>query len=183
MALVHEKLCQLDHHEAVDIGAYVRELCDTLGKVHGARERGIRITLEVEALAIGMESSMPLGLLLNELVCNSLKHGYPPQARPQGGTVRVRLGRAADGRGLLEVEDDGIGFVPGVDMGHPQSLGLRLAGSLARQLGGSLQMPAPDAPGSAAGARTILRFDLNRAGGADRLAALARPAPAETLPA
>jgi PAS domain S-box-containing protein len=178
MALVHEKLCQLDDHEAIDIGAYVRELCETLAAAHGARERGIRITHEVEALSIGLEASMPLGLLLNELLCNSLKHAFPARAGAPGGTICVRLRRTDAGRGRLEVEDDGVGFGAQVDLEQPTSLGLRLVESLARQLGGTLHLPPRGAAGARPGACTVLQFDLERAGGPDRLASVDRRASA-----
>jgi len=178
MSLVHERLCRLDQYDAIDIGGYIGELCVSLAAAHGARERGIRIVHEVEPLALGLEAAMPLGLLLNELLCNSLKHAFPACAGAPGGTIRVRLLRTADGRGLLEVEDDGVGFGVPAGTEQPASLGLRLVESLARQLNGSLQQPKRPAAGEIArrpGARTALRFDLDGAGGPDRLATVERP--------
>ncbi len=161
MALVHEKLCRSDRLQSIDIVAYVRDLCETLAAATGAEERGIGIALHVEPIGIGLEASMPLGLLLNELICNSLKHAFPDG---RSGTVTVRLVRTPQGQGLLEIFDDGIGFSEGMLRGKPVSLGLRLVATLARQLGARFVME------TRAGAYTALTFDL---GDAARSAGLA----------
>jgi two-component sensor histidine kinase len=136
MALVHEKLCRSNNLETIDILAYVRELCDSLATATGADERGITVTLDIEPVEIGLDASVPLGLLLNELICNSLKHAFPGE---RAGTVHVRLARLANGAAVLEVRDDGIGMTIDPAGAHPATLGLRLARTLARQLGGALQ--------------------------------------------
>ncbi len=136
MALVHEKLCRSDNLESIDIVAYVRELCDSLVAATGAGERGIAVDLEIEPIEIGLDASVPLGLLLNELICNSLKHAFPDG---RAGSVRVRLARDGAGQALLEVRDDGVGLRSEAQDARGGSLGLRLAVSLARQLGGTLQ--------------------------------------------
>jgi PAS domain S-box-containing protein len=187
MALVHEKLCRLNDHESIDIVAYVQELCGTLAAVNGACERGIAIEYAVEPLAIGLESSVPLGLLLNELICNSLKHAYPDG---RNGKIRVSLRRGPAGKGLLEVGDDGIGFAADLCLQRPASLGLRLVNTLARQLGGTLHMQArASTPGTASvgaasgaptGARTVLLFDLDE--GADSEPLGRRPGAAPRMP-
>jgi|GEM_PF-204286 len=168
MALVHEKLCRSDRLQSIDIVAYVHDLCETLAAATGADERGIRIALQVEPIEIGLEASMPLGLLLNELICNSLKHAYP---EGRAGTVTVRLACAGRGQGLLEVFDDGIGFSAGMLRDKPVSLGLRLVATLARQLGARFSME------TRAGAYTALTFDLaDAAPSAGLVAAEAAPA-------
>jgi anti-sigma regulatory factor (Ser/Thr protein kinase) len=147
----------------------VAELCETLGAVNGASERGITIEHSVEPLAIGLEASVPLGLVLNELICNSLKHAFP---HGWGGTIRVRLRRDAQGKAVLAVEDDGVGFAAQVSLERPTSLGLRLVSTLARQLGGQLRMsvraaadPGTSGPDSGAvgrsGVCTEMVFDLD----------------------
>jgi two-component sensor histidine kinase len=135
MALVHEKLCRSQNLETIDIVSYVRELCESLVAASGAGERGITVALEIEPVEIGLDASVPLGLLLNELICNSLKHAFPDG---RSGTVRVRLARDAHGAAALEVSDDGIGIPREMFEARPGSLGLRLAATLARQLGGKL---------------------------------------------
>ncbi len=135
MAMVHEKLCRSNNLETIDIVAYVSELCESLAAATGARERGIAVSLDVAPVEIGLEASVPLGLVLNELICNALKHGFP---EGRGGRVHVRLARAGAGRALLEVSDDGVGIGAEIFEERTASLGLRLARTLARQLGGKL---------------------------------------------
>jgi len=151
MALVHEKLCRSNNLETIDILAYVGELCDSLAAATGARERGIGLELEIEPLEIGLDASVPLGLMLNELICNSLKHAFPEGRR---GTVHVRLACDVPGVAILEVRDDGVGMPAEVLEGRGASLGLRLTRTLARQLGGKLALLA--GPGTT----VVLSFPL-----------------------
>jgi PAS domain S-box-containing protein len=151
MALVHEKLCNSDTKETLDVVAYVRELCSSLGAAYGASPRGIHVRTRIEQIPIALDSAIPLGLLLNELVCNSLKHGFPGN---RTGSVWVTLQGEANRMVMLTVEDDGVGFA-GTDPGYIGSLGLQLVTTLARQLGGSLSMNGEH------GAKCVLRFSLD----------------------
>jgi two-component sensor histidine kinase len=93
-----------------------------------------------------------LGLLLNELVSNSLKHAFPES----GGHIHVSLRRGEQGGTDMDVSDDGIGLPKGFDPGQSRSMGLKLAVSLAGQLGGELAFM----PGHAGG--TTVRVHLDR---------------------
>jgi two-component sensor histidine kinase len=125
---LHEVLYRGDDWEMIDIGAYVRDFCERLGRSLTAEGR---IRLEVDAqpeLWLPFDHAASLGVVLNELVTNALKHAYPP---PAAGVVRVEL-RQADEHMTLRVID----FGRGLD-GPPEragSLGMRLVRSLARQL-------------------------------------------------
>jgi len=134
MALVHEKLYQSGNLSAVSLPDYTRDLLKQIGEATGAAQRGVRLHMDMPALETGLDSAVPFGLLLSELVINGLKHGFPGQA---GGDVWVRLLRTADGV-LLTVSDNGVGLAPGVDPLASDSMGLKLAAGLAVQLGGEL---------------------------------------------
>jgi two-component sensor histidine kinase len=91
---------------------------------------------------ISADRAIPIGLLVNELVTNALKYAYPPETHPAGGEIRVRAERRPEGL-VVEVADDGIGLPAGFEIGRSsKSLGMRVVGSLTRQLGGSLTIPA-----------------------------------------
>ncbi|KAA0119932.1 GAF domain-containing protein [Methylobacterium sp. P1-11] len=91
---------------------------------------------------ISADRAIPIGLLVNELVTNALKYAYPPETHPAGGEIRVRAERRPEGL-VVEVTDDGIGLPAGFEIGRAsKSLGMRVVGSLTRQLGGSLTIPA-----------------------------------------
>jgi two-component sensor histidine kinase len=135
MALVHEKLYQSDTLSSLDLSDYVADLSTQLASLSGADERGIRIETRVEPMFIGLERAVPLGLLINEIVTNSIKHAFTDR---DGGRIEIRI-RREEGEGVLEIQDDGRGFPDLEQNAARQSLGLRLASTLAKQLDGSLQ--------------------------------------------
>lgn len=134
MALVHEKLYQSGSLAAVSLPDYTRDLLKQIGEATGAGPRGIVLRAEIAPLQTGLDSAIPFGLLVTELVTNALKHGF---AARRSGEVRVVL-VPADGGTLLEVDDDGDGIAASFSLDVP-TMGLQLAISLARQLGGDLQ--------------------------------------------
>ncbi len=175
MALVHEKLYQTGGLDAVSVRDYTTELLRYLGEVAGSGRRGIELTTDIDPVVASLEVSVPFGLLVTELVGNSLKHGYPKGRR---GTVQVQLRQQGDGL-WLRVRDDGIGLPVGFDLDQASSMGLQLAASLAGQLGGCLQAERADSadPNRSAGTSFAARVDLG--GRIDGL----RPAPPEPTPA
>ena len=134
MALVHERLYQSESLEAVSLRDYTQELLQYLDQTLGAGARGVRLRADVVAFEARIEAAVPYGLLVNELVSNSLKHGF---AAGSGGTVQLTVERA-DRVLRLTVRDDGVGFPAGFTLGADASMGLQLAASLAAQLGGQL---------------------------------------------
>lgn len=136
MALVHEQLYAGGSLARVDAGAYLRTLIDSVTRSVAGR---IPVRCElVPAVGIAMDIAMPLGLIVCELLTNSLKHGFPSGRR---GTVTVRLTR--DDTGLwLTVADDGVGLPAEIEHTPPTTLGLRIVRTLARQLGATLTLEA-----------------------------------------
>ena len=135
MALVHEKLYQSGTLSVVSLHDYTRDLLRHLGETGGTGERAITLHAEIDDVEAELETAVPYGLLLAELVGNALKHGFPGA---RGGQVCVSL-RREEGHITLRVTDDGIGLPAGFDITQSRSMGLQLASSLAVQLGGHLQ--------------------------------------------
>ena len=135
MALVHEKLYQSGTLSAVSLQAYTADLLRHLGDTAGAQIRGIRLHAEIDAIEAALETAVPYGLLVAELVGNCFKHAFPAG---RAGEIRVSLQRGAAGV-CLRVADDGVGLPPGFDVADGRSMGLQLASSLASQLGGTLR--------------------------------------------
>lgn len=135
MALVHEKLYQSGTLSAVSLHDYTHDLLRHLGDTAGAQVRGIRLHADIDGVEAALETAVPYGLLVAELVGNCFKHAFPGG---RGGEVRVSLQRVAAGV-CLRVADDGIGLPAGFDVAAGRSMGLQLASSLATQLGGSLR--------------------------------------------
>ena len=137
MALVHEMLYQSGNLAAVSLPVYTRDLLKQIAEASGADRRKIALHADIQDVSIDLDNAVPFGLLLNELVTNCLKHAFP-EDRP--GDVQISLVPVAEGT-VLTVADNGIGFPEGLSaLDGGATMGLKLAGSLAKQLGGSLSV-------------------------------------------
>ncbi len=153
MSLVHEQLHQSSSMVSVDAASYLKRLVDTLLRMYVGNTSSISVDVHAEG-SLEMDTAIPFGLIVNELVSNALKHAFPCG---RCGRITVDLRPDPDARHLvLEVGDDGIGFPPALDFHHAETLGLKLVEMLAGQLGGALEM---DMHG---GTRFRLRFDAPR---------------------
>jgi PAS domain S-box-containing protein len=143
MALVHEKLYRSSNLSSIALDSYIEDMCRQLGTLGAVSQRDIRITTELEPIEIGLEMAVPVGLQLNELISNSLKHGFPDD-RP--GNLHIRLARRAPGSDTitLEVTDDGVGLPAGLNPRTSTSLGLKLVASLAAQIDGEFDIASRD---------------------------------------
>jgi PAS domain S-box-containing protein len=135
MALVHEKLYQSGNLSRIAIQEFADDLITQICESTGLDNDRVSIRTEIGALSMGLDTAIPLGLLMNELISNCVKHGFPDGRR---GRILVHLLARDDGAELI-VEDDGVGLPDGFDATQTRSMGMRLATSLARQLGGPLR--------------------------------------------
>ncbi len=135
MALVHEKLYQSENLANIDFAEYMRTLLNYLWRAHGAAASNVRLTLDVHPVSLTVETAVPLGLLLNELVTNALKHAFRDRADAE---LKVMLHAEADGRVCLCVRDNGAGLP--ADWRQSSSLGLRLVQMLTGQVHGTLDV-------------------------------------------
>jgi PAS domain S-box-containing protein len=132
MAMVHEKLYQSSDLARVEFADYTETLLGYLWRSQGDDSAsGIRLDLDLKPVYLPVNQAVPCGLILNELVNNTLKHAFRGKS---AGRVTVRLGEDGAGRVQLEVRDDGVGLPNGLDWRRAPSLGLRLVQMLARQL-------------------------------------------------
>jgi PAS domain S-box-containing protein len=152
MALVHEKLYQSKNLASIALDDYIADLCRQLGSAAGAAERGIVLEASAMPVEVGLQTAVPLGLALNELLANSLRHGFPDGRR---GNIRVRLERADDALSLV-VADDGVGLPEGFDLASCRTLGLKLVHALASQLDGGFRLESRGG--------TVARLDFHVAG-------------------
>jgi two-component sensor histidine kinase/tetratricopeptide (TPR) repeat protein len=135
MAFVHEKLHQSSDLSKIDLAGYVRVLTANLFRSYGINQNRIRLKIDIENTPMIIETAIPLGLIINEIVSNSLKHAFPAE---RAGTIRVGLDVVSDSEYHLNIEDDGIGFPPGFDFSNTNTLGMQLINTLTEQLGGSI---------------------------------------------
>jgi len=131
MALVHQHLYQAENLASIDFGTYLDSLAASLLRSYGVDPQRIQFTSTAEHVFLSVDTAVPCGLLVNELLSNALKHAFPPG---QAGHLWVTLRRAADGQLRLTVRDDGVGLPEGVDVQTTSSFGMRLVGLLAQQL-------------------------------------------------
>lgn len=135
MAMVHEHLYQMPNLAGLALSAFLREVVEGAVACNSERPDQIQLELDVDNLAVPLDLAIPLGLLTNELVSNCLKHGIP---HGQPGRILV-LARSTNGAMRFAVQDNGPGLPEEFDPEHCKSMGLKLAASLAKQLGGRLE--------------------------------------------
>jgi two-component sensor histidine kinase len=134
MATVHERLCQMSGLVGLSSAGYMREIFDGAIASYLVDPGRIKIELDVEDILLDLDHAIPFGLLANELISNSLKHGFPADGN---GRVSVSMHRV-DGAVRMVFQDNGIGLPMNFNAATCKSMGLKLANSLAHQLGGTL---------------------------------------------
>lgn len=144
IGMAHDQLADDDAHGMVELSDYLQALCGSLGQ----RRESVAVAADLMRAAMPHERAVPLGLVVNELVTNALKHAFPDE-RP--GTVTVSFRTAGPGEGVLCVRDDGVGMGPP----RPGSLGTELVRRLVEQCGGRMHHEALN-PGTA----ITVRFPL-----------------------
>lgn len=137
MALIHEKLYQSRDLSKINFAHYIQSLTVHLLHTYNAKEDRIKLSAEAKDVFLDISKAIPCGLIVNELVSNSLKHAFPHNMK---GNIRVQLNAGNNGDVRLSVSDDGIGISESVDVQKPESLGLQLVNDLIDQLGGTLEL-------------------------------------------
>jgi two-component sensor histidine kinase len=131
MALIHETLYRGGNLATLDFQKYVQDLVRYLYRSYRLTPTQIDLQLAVERLPLTLDTAIPCGLILTELVSNAFKYAFPTGAP---GTVHIEARQEQTGEFLLRVADDGQGLPPDLDYRRSPSLGLQLVTSLARQL-------------------------------------------------
>ncbi len=137
IALVHEKLYRTEELARIDLVAYTRSLVSHLARLYGAESQGISLNVQGDGIFVDLDTAIPCGLILNELVANSLQHAFPPGV---AGEIRVTLAANDVGQLAITVSDSGVGLGPVSDLDEVETLGLKLVSTLVEQLEGSLKI-------------------------------------------
>ena len=136
MAMIHEQLYESGDLRQVNLAEHAGLLMSNLLHAYGADPARITGAVAMRPLVLGVDQAIPAGLILNELISNSLKHAFP---RGRRGRIDVE-GGLADGAVVMTVRDDGAGLPPSFDPAGATSLGLRIVQILSRQLKGTLEI-------------------------------------------
>jgi PAS domain S-box-containing protein len=143
MALIHERLNGDGEPDRLDFREYAAALARDLFHSYGVNSERIRLRFELEPVSLGLNQAIPCGLILNELLTNSLKHAFPNErANQREGEIVVKLSWTEDQPVKLTVADNGVGLPDDFDWAQSQSLGLRIMNILGRQLDGTVQREA-----------------------------------------
>ncbi|WP_052722665.1 PAS domain-containing protein [Methanosarcina sp. WWM596] len=159
MAIIHEELYRAGDTETLDFSAYLGKLTSDILRSYMVRQEDVKLKLEVDEVFLGMDTAIPLGIIINELVSNALKHAFPPGRK---GEIQITLcrkdisenkniGKIANNNSKgnlikrsylykLVVSDNGLGFPENIDFRNTDSLGLQLVNILVEQLEGTIKM-------------------------------------------
>ena len=137
MAMIHEKLYQSESLSRVDFAEYLSSLSSLLFATYVANPAAVRLTTRLDPMFLDIDTALPLGLIVNELVSNSLKYAYP---EGRSGVVELTLRAGPENQYTLSVRDQGVGLPAGLDVNNTDTLGLHLVNILSAQLGAALSV-------------------------------------------
>lgn len=149
MGLIHQKLYQGDQLATVEMKDYFKTMGETLFHAFGMKEQQVALNVNMEEVGLDVDTAIPVGLIVNELVTNALKYAFP-EGRP--GTVEISLQAQDDNTLTLRIKDDGVGLQATQNQSKNNGFGSRLVQLLTLQLDGHIEESAKD------GVETVIRF-------------------------
>jgi two-component sensor histidine kinase len=152
MALVHEMLYRSSDFEKISFPGYLRSLASVIAGTYNRRD--VALIVEADEVVMDIEASIPLGLMINEILSNAYKHAFP-DGRPGKILIRYCTDRVS-GMNTLLLEDDGIGLRDGVNIDQYKSMGLQVVQILCNQIEGTL------AVANTPGASFTITFQTNK---------------------
>jgi len=142
MALVHEKLYASKDLSKIDYSEYIQSLVNGLLQSYAIDSFPLTIEVNVADIYLGIDVAVPCGLIINELVSNSLKHAFPPGALShyKEGKIGIEITTDHESTCTLIVSDNGTGFPGDIDFRNTDSLGMQIVNTLVDQLDGTIHM-------------------------------------------
>lgn len=136
MALVHDLLYRSEDFDKINYGQYLEMLVTPIIDSMKQPQSQINVTIDADDISLNINTSIPLGLLINEIVTNSMKHAFKNRTE---GCIYVKIMQECDGSFQMIIGDNGSGFEKDIDIEQADSLGLQLISSLAEQLMGEAE--------------------------------------------
>lgn len=136
MSLIHQKLYQSDNLAEIDMDWYIRQLVDYMVECFST-DRKIQFDLQTESIRLDVAQAVPLGLILNEAISNTIKYAFPDGKR---GKVWISFLMVDEEYCELKIADNGVGLPEGFDIDSSDSLGMSLMTGLTSQLNGDIEM-------------------------------------------
>jgi two-component sensor histidine kinase len=151
MAIIHQRLYQSNDLKRIEFGDYIRTLALDLFRSYAADPARIKLNIDVDNVMLDINTAIPLGLIINELISNSLKYAFPATesrgsangtfASPDGETGKLTVQFNFENfKYSLVISDDGIGLPDGFDYEKSDSFGLMLVYSLYDQIGAKIEL-------------------------------------------
>ncbi len=134
MAFIHESLYQTKNFESVNFSEYIATLTKNLVHTYSINAKKVKLILTLDSLYLSLDSSIPCGLIINEIVSNSLKYAFPDN---RDGIIFVTL-KVEKNIVKIEAGDNGIGIPLHIDVKQTETLGLQLVDTLVEQINGTL---------------------------------------------
>ena len=137
MALIHEQLYRSQDPTRIPFGVYIRKLTGDLYHTYQVDSDQVTVNITAGPVPVGIDAAIPCGLIINELVSNSLKHAFP-----EGAPEEIFIAFEVDNEGkfVLTVSDNGVGIPDVLDLRKAESLGMQLVSSLVDQLGATVEI-------------------------------------------
>ncbi len=137
MSFVHESLYQSKTLSEVNFAEYIQNITRNLYHSYGRPQGGIDLQFELENIYLNLDTSIPCGLIINEIVSNSLKYAFHER---ETGLIKIEFSKVSDDKLKLIVSDNGIGLPKDFDVENAESLGLQLVTTLVTQISGELEI-------------------------------------------
>jgi two-component sensor histidine kinase len=135
MALIHDNLYKSEDLSSIQFKEYVKTLISQLFATHSELSKNIKLVTDIFDVTFNMETAIPLGLIISEMVTNSLKHAFPDFK----GEISISLNPKGEETELI-IKDNGVGVPKDFDIQNPKKLGLQLLNTLVEQLEGTIKL-------------------------------------------
>jgi PAS domain S-box-containing protein len=136
MAMIHQKLYQSGNFEHIEMGEYIEYLVNGLFNSYGVKSDKIKYKTDMQKVYLDIDNAIPMGLIINEIVTNTIKHAFPGELK---GELFIKM--AKDGKNIMIiVADNGVGLPEKLEVKKTGTLGMQLVYNLVRQIGGELEL-------------------------------------------
>ena len=151
MSAVHETLHGSENLSKIDLKTYLSKVTSSIFQTYAVTLDKVKLNTDIDEIPISIDQASPLGLVINELISNSLKYAFPEERKGEITVSMKKLDRELE----LTVMDDGVGMPDGLDWKNSKSLGLKLVRTLVEnQLDGSIDMESNN------GTKFTIKFNI-----------------------
>jgi PAS domain S-box-containing protein len=146
MALIHEMLYKGKDLGKINFDRYISEMIEYMRNTSGLLNENVAIDLDTSGIELNIDTAIPVGLLVNELISNSYKHAFPEdpeninEGEGKSNTIDIKFEAIDDGKYSLVFRDNGVGIPEEIDIEQSSTLGLQLVGMFVEQLHGSIEL-------------------------------------------